>query len=401
MASSTQGSMEIVCSECGRHFESEPLPTFCEACAAPLLVQYDLAALKKELTPESLPHRGDLWRWESLLPLQDARWQVSLGEGNTPLLHLPRLGEQLGIPYLYLKDEAQNPTGAFKARGISVALSKLLELGVRHFVLATAGNAGSALAVYAARANSLLDGKGDSCHAHVFMPVNAPRTNRIEVQTAGADLHLAEGLISDAGQQAAKMIKQKREEGESWFDLSTFKEPYRVEGKKTLGFELAEQFRWTLPDVIIYPTGGGTGLVGMWKAFAELEALGWIGSKRPRMISVQASGCAPLVSAFERRESRVQMWENAHTVAAGLCVPKPFADRLILRIVNESGGACLAVSDEEISEAQKKLAVLEGVFPCPEGAATLAALIHCRENQLIKAHEVVLLYNTASGLKYL
>lgn len=335
------------------------------------------------------------------MPLQDARWRVSLGEGGTPLLHLPRLGERLGITSLYLKDESKNPTAAFKARGMAVALSKLLELGVRHFVLATAGNAGSALAVYAARANSLLRTMGEACQAHVFMPASAPRSNRIEVQTTGADLHLVDGLISDAGQQAVTMIKNRQNEGETWFDLSTFKEPFRVEGKKTLGFELAEQFKWQLPDVIIYPTGGGTGLVGMWKAFAELEALGWISVKRPRMISVQASGCAPLVTAFERKENRVQMWDKAHTVATGLCVPKPFADRLILRIINESGGACLAVSDEEITEAQKELALFEGIFPCPEGAATLAALQHGLEKKIIKAHEVVLLFNTASGLKYI
>jgi threonine synthase len=395
------GGMALVCSECGQRVEGEALYTYCQTCTAPYDVRYNLEEVGRRLSREEIGGRQDgLWRWAELLPLRDIRWRVTLGEGATPLLSLPRLGERYGLRSLYLKDESKNPTASFKARGIAVALSRLLELGARHFVLATAGNAGGALAVYAARANRLLRPMGQSCSAHIFMPASAPLVNRIEVQTAGADLHLVEGTIYDAG-QAAQRAREGQEAGESWFDLSTFKEPYRVEGKKTLGFELAEQFQWQLPDVIIYPTGGGTGLVGMWKAFDELEQLGWIGAKRPRMISVQAEGCAPLVRAFEQDKARVQLWENPHTIASGLCVPKPFADRMLLRILRASQGEAVAVSDEEIGVAQAELADFEGVFSAPEGAATVAALKRCVEKKWIEPKDIVVLFNTASGLKYL
>jgi threonine synthase len=288
---------------------------------------------------------------------------------------------------LYIKDESSNPTGSFKARGLALAVAKGTELKVRDFVIPTAGNAGGALAAYAARAHA---------GAHVFMPRDAPQANQAEVRAFGADLILVDGLISDAGRLAAESAKKHK-----WFDVSTFKEPYRLEGKKTMGLELAEQFGWELPELILYPTGGGTGLVGMWKAFAELEALGWIGPKRPRMVSVQAAGCAPIVRAVEAQAERAEFWENANTVAAGLRVPGPFADRLILRAIRESGGTALAVTDEEILAAQREVASLEGVFAAPEGAATWAALKHLIHQGLAAPEERVVLFNTGTGLKYL
>jgi threonine synthase len=288
---------------------------------------------------------------------------------------------------LYIKDESTNPTGSFKARGLAVAVARAIELKQRKFVIPTAGNAGSALAFYAARAG---------VSAHVFMPKDAPLANQIEIRQAGADLQLVDGLINDAARQASDLARKKK-----WFDVSTFKEPYRVEGKKTMGLELAEAFDWQLPDVIVYPTGGGTGLVGMWKAFAELESMGWIGSKRPRMVSVQAEGCAPIVHAFKTGAQRAEPWENAHTIASGLRVPVVFADRLILRALQDSNGTALAVSDDEIIEAQKEIARLEGFFAAPEGAACWAGLQSLLKIGWVCTDEKIVLYNTGSGLKYL
>jgi threonine synthase len=288
---------------------------------------------------------------------------------------------------LWVKDESNNPTGSFKARGLCVAVARAVELGVHTFVIPTAGNAGGALAAYAARAR---------VEAHVFMPVDAPRTNRLEVQAAGAGLRLVDGLINDAASLAAAEGARA-----GWFDVSTFKEPYRLEGKKTMGYELAEAGGWELPDVIIYPTGGGTGLVGMWKAFSELEQLGWIGSRRPRMVSVQAEGCAPVVRAFASGASRTEFWQDAHTLAAGLRVPSVFADRMILRVLQESRGTALAVSDEEMVRAQQQLARSEGILAAPEGAATVAALSHLLSNGWLKPAERVVIFNTGSGLKYI
>jgi threonine synthase len=301
---------------------------------------------------------------------------------------LDRLAQEWGLKDLYLKDESFNPTDTFKARGLVMAVSKARELGVKSFVIPTAGNAGGALATYAARAG---------LEAHIFMPQDAPLINQEEVRALGAHLYLVEGLITDAGQKAAEETRKH-----DWFPVSTFKEPYRVEGKKTMGLELAEAFEWSLPDVIIYPTGGGTGLVGMWKAFAELEALGWIGSERPRMVSVQSSGCAPIVCAFEEDATRIQPWAlEAHTHAAGLRVPSVFADRLVLEALYESDGTAVAVSDQAIDEAQKELAAGEGIFACPEGAATLAGLKRLQESGWITADDQVVLFNTGSGLKYI
>lgn len=394
--------IEFICPQCSQHFSADTVQTYCHSCQSPILARYDLEQIAQSVTPHVICQRKrGIWRWDEFLPVADRQWQVSLGEGDTPLLPLPNLGAKLGLSHLYLKDEAQNPTACFKARGLAVSLSRHLELGLRHFRLATAGNAGGALGVYAARANAQLKQKGEACFAHIYMPRTAPLANRVEVQVSGADLHLVDGLISDAAQQANQDARQFEGTPQSWFDLSTFKEPYRVEGKKTMGLELAEQFDYQLPDVILYPTGGGTGLVGMWKAFDELEQIGWIAAKRPRMFSVQASGCAPLVQAFEDGAERAQAWQNASTLATGLCVPKPFADRLILTVIRQSGGAALAVEDAEIQLAQQELARSEGIFTAPEGAATLAALKKMVARRMVSPDEKVVLFNTASGVKYI
>lgn len=378
----------LECTECGRQFDADRLQTYCPDCRSPLMARYDLARLRVEAVREQFSARPrGMWRWAELLPVRDPLHRLTLGEGDCPLLPLPRTGETLGMQGLFVKDEALNPTGSFKARGLCVAVARALELGVREFVIPTAGNAGGALAAYAGRAG---------VPAHIFMPADTPRANQVEVQAAGADLHLVDGLINDAAREAAAGAAAR-----GWFDVSTFKEPYRCEGKKTMGLELAEAFGWRLPDVILYPTGGGTGLVGMWKAFAELEELGWIGPQRPRMVSVQAEGCAPIVRAFEQGSQRAEPWQNAHTLASGLRVPAVFADRQVLAALRESNGTALAVSDEEITAAQLDLARTEGIFAAPEGAATLAGLRHLRAAGWIAAQETVVLFNTGSGLKYI
>ncbi|RME91243.1 MAG: threonine synthase [Anaerolineae bacterium] len=378
----------LECPECHKTFDADRPQTFCKACRSPLLARYDLeVAARRVRKDEVASRRRGLWRWAEILPVRSAAFRLTLGEGDTPLLPAPRLGQRLGLEHLYIKDESANPTATFKARGLVMAVSKGMELGMSAFVIPTAGNAGGALAAYAARAGA---------EAHVYMPQDAPHANQREVEIAGAHLHLVDGLISDAARLAAAEAK-----AHGWFDVSTFKEPYRVEGKKTMGLELAEAFDWNLPDVIVYPTGGGTGLVGMWKAFAELEAMGWIDSRRPRLVSVQAAGCAPIVRAFQEGAARAKPWENAHTLASGLRVPAAFADRLILRALYESGGTAVAVSDEEIVDAQRELAHSEGIFAAPEGAATLAGLKRlCREGWISPEARVVL-FNTGSGLKYL
>ena len=353
-----------------------------------MLACYDLVAAASSIHPDQIAARPrGIWRWAELLPVRRDKNRLTLGEGDARLLPAKRLGSALGLTHLYIKDESTNPTGSFKARGLAVALARGIELDQHEFVIPTAGNAGSALAFYAARAGVL---------AHVFMPKDAPLANQAEVRLAGADLQLVDGLINDAARQAGHHTRKKH-----WFDVSTFKEPYRVEGKKTMGFELAEAFDWQLPDVIVYPTGGGTGLVGMWKAFAELESLGWIGRKRPRMVSVQAEGCAPIVRAFNSRTQRVMPWQNAHTIASGLRVPVVFADRLVLRILHESKGTALAVSDAEIIQAQKEIAHTEGILAAPEGAACWAGLQHLVKNGWAQKNEKIILFNTGSGLKYL
>lgn len=382
----------LECPVCLRKYEASILQTYCHDCISPLLARYNLQSLRKRLAPAEVMARSrGLWRWAELLPVQNPAARFTLGEGDTPLLAAPRLGETLGLTKLLIKDESLNPTGTFKARGLAVAVSRAKELGITNFVIPTAGNAGGALAAYAAHAG---------CHAHVFMPKDAPRVNQVEVIVAGAELHLVNGLIDLAASQAAAEAKAAATTSNLWFDVSTFKEPYRLEGKKTMGLELAEQFNWQLPDVIIYPIGGGTGLIGLWKAFAELEALGWIGPHRPRLVSIQAEGCAPIVRAFQQGATRVDPWKNASTLAAGLRVPHPFADRLILEALYASQGMAVAVSDEEILQNQHQMARLEGIFPAPEGAATLAALRGLRRQGWVQPDESVVLFNTGAGLKY-
>jgi threonine synthase len=377
----------LECPECGKHFNAEQIQTICGGCKSPLIARYDLNKIREELKPPQLLEGRGVWRWAPLLPVRSAAYRFSLGEGDTPLVNVSRIAGDLGCENIYVKDESPNPTGSFKARGLGVAVSRAVELGIRSFVIPTAGNAGGALAAYAARAH---------CHADVYMPADAPESNKQEVKTLGAKLHLVNGLINDAARLAAEEGKKN-----GWFDVSTFKEPYRVEGKKTMGLELAEAFNWSLPDVIIYPTGGGTGLVGMWKAFEELEELGWIGSFRPRMVVVQAEGCAPVVKAYTEDKERAELWPDAYTGAAGLRVPYPFADRMILRAVRQSNGTALAVSDNEMRIAQSELAAKEGIFAAPEGAATLAALKKLVSNGWVRSAERVVLFNTGSGLKYL
>ncbi|MFH2039646.1 MAG: threonine synthase [Chloroflexota bacterium] len=378
----------LECPECHRKFNADRVQTFCRKCQSPLLARYDLVAAASSIHPGQISTRPKgIWRWAELLPVRNEKFRLTLGEGDAGLLPAKRLGIDLGLTHLYIKDESTNPTGSFKARGLAVAVARGIELNQREFVIPTAGNAGSALAYYAARAGVL---------AHVFMPKDAPLANQKEVRQAGADLQLVDGLINAAAHLAGDIARKKR-----WFDVSTFKEPYRVEGKKTMGFELAEAFSWQLPDVIVYPTGGGTGLVGMWKAFDELESLGWIGSTRPRMVSVQAEGCAPIVRAFKTGNQRVEPWLNAHTIASGLRVPVVFADRLILRALKESEGTALAVSDAGIIQAQKEIAHLEGILAAPEGAACWAGLQQLMNIGWVHKNERIVLYNTGSGLKYL
>jgi threonine synthase len=379
----------LQCSHCGNHFNHETVQTFCTKCQTPLLVRYDLGKARQELDRDEIcRHSRGMWRWRELLPVIDECNIVTLGEGDAPLLPLPNLGGSLSLENLYVKDESLNPTGSFKARGISAAISKAKELGIEKVIIPTAGNAGGAMAAYAARAG---------IQATIYMPKDTPRANVEESRMAGAEVVLVDGLISDAAGMAGERART-----EGWFDLSTFKEPYRAEGKKIMGYELAETFNWELPEVILYPTGGGTGLVGMWKAFAELAELGWLtNGNRPRMIAVQAAGCAPVVKAFESGSKFCDFWLGAQTIASGLRVPKSFADQIILHDIRESNGLAIAVSDSEILEAQRKLGSREGIFAAPEGAATVAALIKLIEQDQVGKDERIVCFNTGSGLKYL
>jgi threonine synthase len=377
----------LECSLCGKHYPADDLHTLCPDCKRPLLARYDLAAARAAWDRDSLAIREPtLWRYREVLPVRDESRAVKLGEGYTPLLHARRLGQAMGLPHLYIKDEGLNPTGSFKARGLCMAVSRAWELGVKEVVIPSAGNAAGAMAAYAAKA-----GLG----AHVFMPADVPQPFRLECQALGADVTLVEGLITDCGHEAQKGVEQH-----GWFAVSTLKEPYRLEGKKTMGYELAEQFKWHLPDVIIYPTGGGTGLIGMWKAFAELGELGWIGDHRPRMVAVQAEGCAPIPRAFHAGDEFATPWEGAHTIAAGLRVPSAVGDFLMLRALRESSGAGVAVSDAALVAAQMRMSSLEGVFACPEGGATLAALEKLLAEGWISPQDRIVLFNTGTGLKY-
>ena len=379
---------KLECTSCHREYEPRRPHNVCTDCGKPLFVRYDLKRIAKFLTRQALyARRADLWRYREVLPVRREDNIVSLGEGWTPLHHARHLGETLGMTELYVKDESVNPTQSFKARGMAVAVSMAKELGLKKLAAPSAGNAAGALAAYCARAR---------IEAHLFMPRDTPRANIIECEVAGANVNLVDGLITDCGAEVAR-----RKEAEGWFDVSTLKEPYRVEGKKTLGYEIAEQSAWTLPDVIVYPTGGGTGLVGMWKAFDEMQELGWIDAKRPRMISVQAAGCAPIVRAFEKGERFAEEVSAATTIASGLRVPKAIGDFLILDAIRESEGAAIAVSDEELIAGARELARREGIFASPEGGACVPALRKLIERGKVKLGERVVLFNTGSGIKYL
>jgi threonine synthase len=379
----------LECALCGLRHETGVLQNLCVECGKPLLVRYDLEKAARTMAPGTLRTRGSsLWRYREVLPVDEEENIISFGEGWTPLLPAERLAEKLPVKLdLLIKDEAQNPTQSFKARGMATAVSMANQLGVKKVAVPSAGNAAGALAAYAARAG---------IEAHIFMPADTPQANVVECRQTGARVTLVDGLITDCGK-----IVAARKDDEGWFDVSTLKEPYRVEGKKTMGYELAEQLEWNLPDMIIYPTGGGTGLIGMWKAFDEMEQMGWIGPKRPRMVSVQASDCAPIVRAFEKGERFADEIENASTVASGLRVPKAIGDFLILDAVRESGGTAVAVSDDDLLTAVEEIGAAEGIFCAPEGAACLPALRQLIENDMVKEGETVVLFNTGSGIKYL
>src|SRR5215207_7840874 len=378
----------LECALCGLEHEAHRLHNLCRNCGKPLLVRYDLERAKMTLTKESLvARRPDLWRYREVLPVEHDANIISLGEGWTPLLRARRLGKRVKVHELYIKDESQNPTQSFKARGMAAAVSMAKELGVKKLAVPSAGNAAGALAAYAARAG---------LQSFIFMPRDTPRANVVECEQTGAHVTLMDGLITDCGAEVAR-----RKEAEGWFDVSTLKEPYRVEGKKTLGYELAEQMNWQLPDVIIYPTGGGTGLIGMWKAFDEMERMGWISSKRPRMVTVQAAGCAPIVNAFEEGKRFADEFPNAATTASGLRVPKAIGDFLILDALRASGGTAVSVTDEELIAATREIGAAEGIFCAPEGAACLPALKKLIEAGEIDKNERVVLFNTGSGVKYM
>ncbi len=377
----------LECARDGSTYDAAELHNL-SALGAPLLARYDLEKAAATLRPDALKERAPtMWRYREVMPIRSTDEIVSLGEGFTPLHRVERLGAWAGFTNLYIKDESLNPTGSFKARGLSAAVSAARARGARALAIPTAGNAGGALAAYAAACG---------LPAFVFMPRDTPSAFAIECRSSGATVEMVDGLISDCGK-----IVAARKESEGWFDVSTLKEPYRVEGKKTMGYELAEQFDWQLPDVIVYPTGGGTGLIGMWKAFEEMECMGLIGSQRPRMVSVQAEGCAPIVRAFERGDEGAEMWTGAHTVASGLRVPAAVGDFLMLRALRASGGTAIAVSDSALVEQSHRIAAYTGIFPAPEGGATLAALLALKERGRVSGDERIVLFNTGSGYKYL
>jgi threonine synthase len=377
----------LECSVCAKRYDAGKPHNLCE-CGGPLLVRYDLKKARESWSRDWIPNGpSSMWRYAPVLPVSKPAAITSLGEGMTPLIHTKRLGARLGATDLWVKDEGINPTGSFKARGLSCAISMCVELGITKVAIPSAGNAAGAMAAYAAAAG---------IEAHIFMPRDVPQSNFIECKAAGAKVTLVDGLISDCGKMVAA-----RKDAEGWFEVSTLKEPYRIEGKKTMGYEVAEQFRWTLPDVIFYPAGGGVGMIGMWKAFGEMEELGWIGSKRPKMIAVQAEGCAPIVRAWNEGKERSEFFENAETVASGLRVPKALGDFLVLRAAKESGGTCIAVSDQEMIDAGVELATAEGIFAAPEGGACVAALKKLLANGFLNRDERIVIYNTGSGLKYL
>lgn len=377
----------LQCAYCNREYPPDQLINLCPECGKPILARYDLEKLKNTRSKNVLKTRPeDMWRYEEVLPVQNMDNRVFLGEGYTPLQEAKNLGKYFNFSNLYIKDESLNPTTSFKARGLAMAVSRAKELGVKSLSIPSAGNAAGAMSAYAAKAG---------IEAHVYMPGDVPLPFVVECQLLGAEVHLIDGLITDCGKAAAEDVKKFGR-----FDLSTLKEPYRIEGKKTMGYEIAEQMDWQLPDVIIYPTGGGTGLIGMWKAFAEMQILGWIEKKLPRMVSVQTEGCAPIVRAFEEKTEFAAMWQNAHTGASGLRVPAAVGDFLILNAIRESNGSAIAVSEAEMFDSTALVGKMEGIFAAPEGGATLAAFIKLRKSGWIKDDEAVVLFNTGSGHKY-
>jgi threonine synthase len=377
----------LYCPKCSKTYSVDEQTNLCE-CGSPLLVDYDLETLKANWKKEQLVNRPPtLWRYHELLPVKNKDNVVSLGEGMTPLLKMESIGHEYGINELWMKDEGLLPTGSFKARGSAVGVSKAKELGVTELAMPTNGNAGAAWALYSTRAG---------INSHIVMPIDAPLITRKEVFIAGADLHLVDGVISDAGKIVAQSVQKN-----GWFDVSTLKEPYRIEGKKTMGLEIAEQFNWQVPDVILYPTGGGVGLIGIYKALKELMSLGWITEgKMPRLVAVQAQGCAPIVKAFHEKQKTSQFWENSQTAAFGINVPKALGDFLVLEAIYETNGYAIAVSDEVILREQQNVAEKEGAFICPEGAATFAAARQLKEEGWISASETVVCLNTGMGVKY-
>ena len=377
----------LECGYCGKQYDADQLINLCTECGKPLLVRYDLNEAAMSMTKEALAEReSSLWRYEEILPVRTSEAMLRLQEGWTPLSHADRLGDEIGCVNTYIKDEGVNATGSFKARGLCMAVSRAYELGAEELAIPSAGNAAGAMSAYAAAAG---------LPAHVYMPADVPSLFRVECAQLGASVTLIDGLITDCGVEVRKGVEKH-----GWFDVSTLKEPYRVEGKKTMGYEVAEQMNWQLPDVILYPTGGGTGLVGMWKAFDEMEQMGLIGSKRPRMVSVQSSGCAPMVRAFEQGDEFAEPWQGAATVADGLRVPAAVGDFLILNALRESNGTALTVTDEEMIDYASVMGKFTGIFPAPEGAACLAAQIKLLETGWIQENETVVLFNTGSGLKY-
>src|SRR5436309_672875 len=369
----------LECTRCGARISAEQAQTTCPKDCGVLYARYDLEHLKHHFKPEALSGRpATMWRYAEVLPQAEP---VSLGEGFTPML------ASREFPNVFIKDEGLNPTGSFKARGLSAAVTMAKKYGLKKLAIPSAGNAGSSLAAYAAAAG---------LESYIFMPKDVPLANRVECEIYGANVTLVDGLISDC----ARMVSEGKEK-QGWFDVSTLKEPFRVEGKKTMGYEAAEQLGWRVPDGIIYPTGGGVGLIGMWKAFDEMEELGWIKSDRPRMVSVQSSGCAPIVEAWDEGKPSAEFWPNASTLAAGLRVPKPYGDYLILDILKKSGGVAVAVTDDEIMDALRHWARVEGIFAAPEGAAALAAYRKLRDKGFFAPADTVVLFNTGSGLKYL
>lgn len=377
----------LECSMCKLELEADRLWNLCPACRKPLLARYNLKAVKHKFPKEELSRRkSSLWRYREILPIRNPHYRLSLGEGFTPILRAKNLGGAVKFANLFIKEEGVNPTTSFKARGLSVAVSRAYELGVKAVSIPSAGNAAGAMSAYAALAG---------INAYVYMPKDVPQPFIAECKALGAVVTLVSGVITDCGKMAAKDIAEF-----GWFDMSTLKEPYRLEGKKTMGYELAEQMNWQLPDVIIYPTGGGTGLVGMWKAFEEMATLGWIGPKRPRMVTVQSEGCAPMVRAFQEGTEFAEPWENPKTVADGLRVPAAVGDFLILRALRESNGTAVAVSEKELMKGANLIGRTQGIFASPEGGATLAAFQKLLESGWIKEDESVVLFNTGSGHKY-